>query len=53
MKKCLSQCSECGDNSAILIQVNSDLEVISLSTDCDNLEYLKEIQIQIRNAKNR
>ena len=37
MKKRLSGCSECGDDTAILTQVSSGPEVILLCTDCYNL----------------
>ena len=38
MKKRLSGCSECGDDTAILTQVSSGPEVILLCTDCYNLK---------------
>ena len=44
MKKRLSDCSECGDDTAILTQVSSGPEVILLCTDCYNLKYLNETQ---------
>ena len=44
MKKCLSGCSECGDDTAILTQVSSGTEVILLCSDCYNLKYLNETQ---------
>ena len=44
MKKLLSSCSECGDDTAILTQVSSGPEVILLCTDCYKLKHLKETQ---------
>ena len=47
MKKSLSGCTECGDDTAILIQVSSGPEVILLCTDCYNLKHSNEIQNHI------
>jgi len=47
MKKRLSSCSDCGDDSSILAQVSSGPEVILLCTDCYNLKYSKEMQNEI------
>ena len=47
MKKCLSGCSECGDDTAILTQVSSGPEVILLCTDCYNLKHSNETQNHI------
>ena len=44
MKKRLSGCSECGDDTAILAQVSSGPEVILLCTDCYNLKNSNETQ---------
>ena len=44
MKKGLSGCSECGDDTAILTQVSSGPEVIMLCSDCYKLKYSKEEQ---------
>jgi hypothetical protein len=44
MKKYLSSCSDCGDDTSILTQVSSGPEVILLCTDCYNLKYSKEIK---------
>ena len=44
MKKCLSGCSECGDDTAILTQVSSGPEIILLCTDCYKLKYSNETQ---------
>ena len=51
MKKRLSSCSDCGDDSSILTQVSSGPEVILLCTDCYNLKYSKEIQNEIIHDK--
>ena len=47
MKKSLSSCSDCGDDTSILTQVSSGPEVILLCGDCYNLKYSKEIQNEI------
>ncbi|MDA9136565.1 hypothetical protein N9J29_00390 [Candidatus Pelagibacter sp.] len=47
MKKRLSVCSECGDDTAILTQVSSGPEVSLLCADCYNLEHLNETQNHI------
>ena len=47
MKKRLSGCSECGDDTAILTQVSSGPEVILFCTDCYNHKHSNEIQNQI------
>jgi len=44
MKKRLSGCSECGDDTAILTQVSSGPEVILLCADCYNLKHSNETQ---------
>ena len=51
MKKRLSNCSDCGDDTSILTQVSSGPEVILLCTDCYNLKYSKEIQNEISYVK--
>jgi len=51
MKKRLSSCSDCGDDTSILTQVSSGPEVILLCTDCYNLKYSKEIQNEISYVK--
>tara|TARA_B110000263_G_scaffold213202_1_gene197051 strand:- start:96 stop:341 length:246 start_codon:yes stop_codon:yes gene_type:complete len=53
MKKCLPRCADCGDDSSILTQVSSGLEVILLCSDCHNLKYLKEVQNEIRYVKKK
>ena len=47
MKKSLSSCTNCGDDTSILTQVSSGPEVIFLCSDCYNLKYLKEVQNEI------
>ena len=47
MKKRLSECSECGDDTTILTQVSSGPEVVLLCTDCYNLKYSNETQNHI------
>ena len=44
MKKNLTNCTDCGDDSSILTQISSGPELIFLCSDCHNLKYLKEIQ---------
>ena len=47
MKKLLSSCLECGDNTSILTQVSSGPEVILLCANCYSLKYSKESQSKI------
>tara|TARA_B110001450_G_C17597202_1_gene471361 strand:+ start:914 stop:1075 length:162 start_codon:yes stop_codon:yes gene_type:complete len=47
MKKNLSTCIDCGDDSSILTQVSSGPEVIMLCEDCYNLKYSNEVQNEI------
>ena len=47
MKKCLSSCLECGDNTSILTQVSSGPEVALLCANCYNLKYSKESKSEI------
>jgi len=47
MKKRLSACTDCGDDTSILTQVSSGPEVALICTDCYNLKYSKEIQNEI------
>ena len=49
MKKRLSGCTECGDNTAILTQVSSGPEVILLCMCCYNLKHSNETQNYIDN----
>ena len=44
MKKLLSSCLECGDNTSILTQVSSGPEVILLCANCYSLKHSKENQ---------
>ena len=53
MKKHLSNCSDCGEDSSILTQVSSGPEVILLCSDCYNLKYSKEVQNEIYYAKKK
>ena len=53
MKKSLSECSECRDDTAILIQVSSGPEVILLCTDCYNLKYSNETQNHITHEEEK
>ena len=45
MKKNLSRCTDCGDDTSILTQVSSGPEVVLLCSDCYNLKYSKEHEI--------
>jgi len=47
MKKRLSSCTDCGDDTSILTQVSSGPEVILLCSDCYSLKYSKEAQNEI------
>jgi len=47
MKKLLSSCLECGDNTSILTQVSSGPEVALLCANCYSLKYSKETQSEI------
>jgi len=47
LKKRLSSCTDCGDDTSILTQVSSGPAVILLCSDCYNLKYSKEIQKEI------
>tara|TARA_B100000767_G_C19555531_1_gene446791 strand:- start:179 stop:346 length:168 start_codon:yes stop_codon:yes gene_type:complete len=51
MKKNLSRCGDCGEDTSILTQVSSGPEVILLCNDCYNLRHLKEIQNEISNVE--
>ena len=51
MKKNLSRCTDCGDDSSILSQVSSGPEVVLLCSDCYKLKYSKEIQNEISYVK--
>jgi len=53
MKKRLSNCSDCAEDSSILTQVSSGPEVILLCSDCYNLKYSKEVQNEIYYAKKK
>jgi hypothetical protein len=47
MKKNLSRCADCGDDTSILTQVSSGPEVVLLCSHCYNLKCSKEIQNEI------
>jgi len=47
MKKRLSSCLECGDNTSILTQVSSGPEMALLCANCYSLKYSKENQSEI------
>ena len=47
MKKRLSSCLECGDNTSILAKVSSGPEVVLLCVNCNSLKYSKESQSEI------
>ena len=51
MKKNLSRCTDCGDDSSILTQVSSGPEVVLLCSDCYKLKYSKEIQNEITHTE--
>ena len=47
MKKLLSSCLECGDNTSILTQVSSGPEVVLHCANCYSLKYSKDSQSEI------
>ena len=47
MKKRLSSCLECGDDTSILTQVSSGPEMALLCANCYNLKYSHEGQNEI------
>ena len=51
MKKCLSICIDCGEDSMILMQVSSGPETIFLCSDCYNIKYSNELKNEIRYVK--
>jgi hypothetical protein len=51
MKKCLSSCLECGDNTSILTQVSSGPEVTLLCSNCYSHKYSKESQSEIDHSE--
>ena len=53
MKRCLSKCTNCGDDTSILTQVSSGPEIILLCSDCYNLKYSNEIQNEISYDKKK
>ena len=51
MKKRLFGCKDCSDDTSILTQVSSGIEVILLCSDCYNLKYSKEVQNEIKHVE--
>ena len=47
MKKRLSRCTDCGDDTSILTQVSSGPDVVMLCSDCYNLKNSKEVLNEI------
>ena len=47
MRKYLSSCVDCGEDSTMLTQVSSGPEIVFLCADCYSLKYLKEVQNEI------
>ena len=47
MKKRLSACIDCGDDTSILTQVSSGPDIMMLCSDCYNLKYLRDEQNEI------
>ena len=47
MKKRLSSCLECGDDTSILTQVSGSPEAVLLCTDCYHLKYSHKGQNEI------
>ena len=48
MKKLLSKCVDCAEDTLLLTQVSSGPEIIFLCSDCYNLKYSNEAQNEIR-----
>ena len=54
MKKRLSACTDCGDDTSILTQVSSGPEVALICTDCYNLKYkMKSVMMKKKKVKKR
>ena len=51
MKKLLSRCADCTEDSFFLTQVSSGPEIIFLCSDCYHLKYSNEAQNEIRYAE--
>ena len=49
MKKLQRSCAECGENTSILTQVSSTVEIIYLCSDCYKEKYSEEVRNQIEN----
>ena len=48
MKKILSRCAHCAEDSPMLTQVSSGPEITFLCSDCYNLKYSKDAQNEIK-----
>ena len=53
MKKRLSGCTECGDDTVILTQVSSGPEIILLCSDCYTFKYSNESQHYISHEEEK
>ena len=51
MRKYLSSCVDCGEDSTMLTQVSSGPEIVFLCADCYSLKYLKEVQNEIKHVE--
>ena len=51
MKKLLSRCIDCNEDSLLLTQVSSGPEIIFLCSDCYHLKYSNEAQNEIKYDK--
>jgi hypothetical protein len=51
MKKILSSCANCAEDSPILTQVSSGPEITFLCRDCYNIKYSKEVKNEIKYVK--
>ena len=48
MKKILSRCAHCAEDSPMLTQVSSGPEITFLCSDCYNLKYSKDVKNEIK-----
>ncbi len=51
MKKLLSRCADCTEDSLLLTQVSSGPEIIFLCNDCYHLKYSNEALNEIKYAE--
>ena len=51
MKKILSRCAHCAEDSPMLMQVSSGPEITFLCNDCYNLKYSKDVKNEIKYVK--